>query len=397
MDAAGDLLGEVSRELGLLPDHVLIGGIGLLLIVIVIFVIFIGYFRILVHIAAFAYPVARVRAIGNLYITPGGTEELAEVKTIQELGGKLKERGFSLRIDETSTIRDLDEALDHAAVTDHIALEESAPESIRPFFSAFRTLYEIEQLKTAFRCRRAGLPADDVRARMIPVGMITPPLIEGCAHAESIDEIVQHLQESVYGKDLHAALDSYHETGTLLAIDQALDAGALREIMRSRAKVDHLLASPVAEFCGTWTDIVNLNTMLRARAGGRAAMKAAHFMPGGASLEEWRLRQLMETPTLAETLHQLAGTDYYAAFQHVVTDKEVPEVVPLLERELDVLLLRKAGSLALTYHLTGGPLIRFMVARQFEVRNIRAVVHALMDGSDAGKAARFFIAERGAA
>lgn len=398
MDLPGDVIGEISRELGLLPDQVLIGGIGLLLIVLVIIVIFIGYLKILIHIAAFAYPVARVRAIGNLYITSEGTEELGEVKTIQELGAKLKERGFPLRIDETSTLRDLDVMLDRAAVLDHVALEESAPGSILPFFSAFRSLYEIEQLKTAFRCRLAGLSPDEIRARMIPVGTITPGLIEGCAHAESIDEMVLHLQESVYGKDLQAALDAYHETGTLLALEQALDSGALREIVVSRTKVDNLLAGPVAEFCGTWIDIVNLNTMFRARAGGRAAgVKAARFMPGGASLEEWRLRQLMETPTLAETLHQLAGTDYYAVFQPVITDTEEAGSVHLLEIELDHLLLRNVGSLALTYHLTGGPLIRFMVARRFEVRNIRAVVHALMEGLPAGMASRFFVTERGAA
>ena len=397
MDLPGDVIGEISRELGLLPDEVLLGGIGILLIILVILVVFVGYLKILVHIAAFAYPVARVRAIGNLFITAEGMDELGEVRTIQELGAKLKDQGFSLKFDETNTLRDLDHLLDRAAVTDHLALEESAPGSIRPFFSAFRCLYEIEQLKTAFRCRLIDLPPDEVRARMIPVGMITPALIEGCAHAENIDEIVLHLQESVYGRDLQAALDAYHETGTLLPLEQALDSGALREMIRSRTKVDNLLAGPVEDFCGTWIDIINLNTLFRARGSGRvAAMKAAHFMPGGAYIEEWRLRQLMETPTLAETLHQLAGTDYYAVFQPIITETLDSGSVHLLENELDLLLLRKVGSLALTYHLTGGPLIRFMVARRFEVRNIRTVIHALMEGYPGGMGSRFFITERGA-
>jgi V/A-type H+-transporting ATPase subunit C len=396
MDWAGDVFAEFSQELGLEPELVLIVGLALLVVGLFILVTLVGYLKVLLNIAAFAYPVARVKAIGNRYVSEEGAAELAEIKSAYELAGTIREHGFRLKVEEHTTLREIDNALDRMLVADYLALEESAPGSIRPFFDAFRSLYEIEQVKTAMRCRVAGFQPDEVRARMVPVGTITSEVIEGCAHAESVDEIVLHLQESSYGPALAGALEDYRESGALLPLERALDTAALRQLAGSGTRVERLLAGPVAEFCGALADCYNLNALLRARAAGQSPEEAAaYFVPGGSVLEEWRLKQLMETPTMAETLHQLSGTDYYTAFEPYLAGFENSGSIYPLETELDRLLLGKAGSLALSYHLTGGPLIRFMVARSFEVRNIRAAFHALAEGFPLERAAEFFIAERG--
>jgi vacuolar-type H+-ATPase subunit C/Vma6 len=377
MTGISEILEEIAGQTGLNSGQIIIGSLALLLIILLILVAFMGYFRILVHIASFAYPVARVRALGNPFVREEELATLAESHTLHELREKIQDHGFDLKLEEAAPLRDLDQVLDRYELNELSLFLDSVPDSIRPFFTAFRSLPESEQLKTAIRCRHAGLHPEIIRDRMIPVGIVTPELIDGCAHSEKVDDIVSLLQETIYGKALAESLLHYHEQGSTLPLERALDLTALQEINHSRTRIDNLLAGPVREFCGIYTDITNILTVLRARTEGLDPAEASlSIVSGGAFYEDWRMRQLLETPSIPEILHQLSGTEYFDAISGALPLYEETASVHLLEHELERYLLKKVGILSSTYHLTGGPLIRFIVARFIEIRNIRVLIHA---------------------
>jgi ATP synthase A1 C subunit len=377
MNELSEILEQIAGQTGLNSGQILIGGLALLLIILLILVAFMGYFRILTHIASFAYPVARVRAMGNPFVREEELATLAESHTLHELMEKIQDHGFDLKLEETAPLRDLDQVLDRYYLQEVSLFLDSVPDSIRPFFTAFHSLSESEQLKTAIRSRHAGLNPEIIHSRMIPVGIVTPELIDGCAHSEKVDDIVSLLQETVYGRALAESLPHYHDQGSTLPLERALDLTALREINHSKSRIDNLLAGPVGEFCGIYTDITNILTVLRARTEGLDPAEASlSIVSGGAFYEDWRMRQLLETPTIPEILHQLSGTEYFDAISAAIPLFEETASVHPLEHELERYLLRKVAILASTYHLTGGPLIRFIVARFIEIRNIRVLVHA---------------------
>lgn len=377
MNGISGILEQIAGETGLASGQIIAGGLALLLVIILILVAFMGYFRILTHIASFAYPVARVKALGNPFVKEEELAMLAESHTLHELMEKIQDHGFDLKLDEAAPLRDIDHALDRYYLQELSLLLDSVPDSIRPFFIAFRSLSEREQLKTAIRGRHARLSPDNIRSRMIPVGIVTDELVDGCAHAEKVDDIVTLLQETIYGKTLAESLSDYHEEGTTLPLERALDLTTLREMNRSKARIDTILAGPVREFCGIYTDIINILTVLRARAEGLDPEEASlSIVSGGAFYEDWRMRQLLEIPTIPEILHQLSGTEYFDAISSAIPLYEETASVHPLEHELDRYLLKKAAILSSTYHLTGGPLLRFVVARDIEIRNIRVLIHA---------------------
>jgi V/A-type H+-transporting ATPase subunit C len=396
MNGISEIIQQFSEETGLLPDYILIGAFLLLLLLLFIIVAFMGYFRILSHIAAFAYPVSRVKAIGNPFVKPEYLNDLVESKSLHEIAEKIKEHGYNLKLAEGASLWDLDLALYRYYLSEYVLLESSVPDSIRPFFAGFRSLLEIDQFKTALRSREAGLAPDLIVSRMTPIGLVTQDMIEGLAHASKMEEIVSLIQDTPYGKALQEALPEYREQGSTLPLERALDLTALRELNRSRLKVDNILASPVQEFCGVFTDITNILVIFRARAEGIDPIEASRYIaPGGAVFEEWRLRQLLETPTISEILHQLSGTDYFGAVQTVIPRFEKSKSVYLLECQLERFLLDECTTLALTYHLTGGPLIKFIVARNYEIRNIRTMMHSLMEGIPLEGLSGHLIEERG--
>ena len=377
MNGISEILEQIAGETGLNSGQILIGGLALLLMILLILVAFMGYFRILTHIASFAYPVARVKALGNPFVGDEELATLAESHTLHELMEKIRDHGFELKLEEAAPLQDIDQTLDRYYLNELSLFIDSVPDSIRPFFTAFRSLSESEQLKTAIRGRHAGLHPEIIRSRMIAGGIVTPELIDGCAHSEKVDDIVSLLQETVYGKALAEALSHYHEQGITLPLERALDLTTLQEINRSKTRIDNSLAGPVREFCGIYTDITNILTVLRARTEGRDPAEASlSIVSGGAFYEDWRMRQLLETPTIPEILHQLSGTEYYAAISTAIPLYEETASVHPMEHELERYLLKKVGILSSTYHLTGGPLIRFIVARFIEVRNIRVLIHA---------------------
>ncbi|HUU75531.1 MAG TPA: V-type ATPase subunit [Methanoregulaceae archaeon] len=395
MTAVDDIIQLFSQELGISPDQVFIAGLGILLLILFILATFIAYFRILVHIAAYSYPVARVKAIGNPYIHPDNLEFLAESNTLHELFGKTKESGYDIKGEEELRSTDIDHMLDRVYIKEYIQLEESVPASITPFFQAFHSLLEIEQIKSAVRSVHAGLPPETLQQNMIPIGLITPELIDIMSHSATLEEIISQLQESIYGNALTAALPDYQETGITFPLEYALDRTAIQEIHKSVIKVDDVLAGPVLEFCGTYTDLVNLMTLFRASAAGITTESADRlFFPGGAMYEEWRLKQFLELPRIVDIIQQISGSEYYESLQAILPIFEQSGNVHYLELELERFLLRKVNALSSNYHLTGGPLIKFIVAKKYEIRNIRALAHALEDGIDTDTVAPFLLSDR---
>jgi len=378
MSDPGDILAIFSSELGMSSDQVLVAGLGIFILLLFILVTFFGYFRILTHIAAFAFPVARVKAIGNPFIKPYDLEILAESKSIFELYGNMREAGFDVSMKESADNPDIDTVLERLYIEDYIQLEESVPESIRPFFQAFHSFLEIEQLKKAIRLLHAGIPADILKERMVPIGVISPEIIEVLAQSPSTEEMISRVPQEPYGRTLSLAMPEYQEMQIPFPLESALDSAAFSEIRKSIQKVDAVIAGPVREFCGVYTDIINLLTLFRAKSSGMKPEEASGlFFPGGAIYEEWRLKQLLELPGIMDIIQQISGTDYYESLQTVAQGFELSGSLQDLEFALEQFLLKKVLVLSSTYHLTGGPLIKFAVARQFEIRNIRIIAHSL--------------------
>lgn len=378
MSGPEDLLSGFAGELGMTSEQVLVAGLGVFVLLLFIIVTFFGYFRILTHIAAFAFPVARVKAIGNPFVRPYDLETLSESKNLHELYGNMKEAGFEVSIKDLSDNPDIDTLLDRLYIEEYIRLEESVPDSIRPFFTAFHSFLEIEQLKKAIRLLHAGPNVDIIMARMTPVGIITPDLIEIISQSPSVEEMVSRIPQEPYGKALLPGIAEYQEKKITFPLESALDRAAFSEIHKSVQKVDTIIAGPVREFCGVYTDVVNLVTLFRAKSSGMTPDAATDlFFPGGAVYEEWRLRQFLEMPGIVDIIQQVSGTPYHETLQEVIPGFELSLALPDLECALDRFLLQEVMALSSTYHLTGGPLIKFAIARHFEIKNIRIIAHSL--------------------
>lgn len=99
----------------------------------------------------------------------------------------------------------------------------------------------------------------------------------------------------------------------------------------------------------------------------------------------WRLVQMNEMMSVPDLLRQLSGTGYDSVLSPVLRTYPSTDTMLRMDMALDQYLLNTISRLGLTYYHTGGPLLWYLVAKEFELRNIRIILLGLYDGFSADK------------
>jgi Archaeal/vacuolar-type H+-ATPase subunit C len=389
--SSGIDISSLSGTWGLIA---LVFGISILLVFII--AIFAGYFRILYNIASFASPVARAKAIGNPFLLRENMDQLIESKNLHEITSKMTDTGFLMGVEYEEDIIRIDRALKIAYYREYENLLTTVPDGIKPFFLAFRMVLEAEQVKSAIRGKFGRLSEDELNKIIIPVGIITPETVARICRAQSLQDAILLLHETPYGSILSESLESYSHSQSIFEMEWALDLSVFRRISESKIKVDSSLVGPVSEFIGLYSDIMNIKTLIRAkREHWSPEIISRFFVPGGAHYKEWRLVQLYENPQIQDIVNQLTGSDYYRVLEPQIPSYEGSGSLHSFETALDTMMLEKISSISSVYHLTGGPLIKFIMGKFIETKNIRAVIYGISRGISPEKIKEYVVCAGG--
>lgn len=358
--------------------------IGMLLVIIFFLILFLitfmSYFKLLLNIAAFAFPNARARAIGNPFIQSATISGILDAWNLRSLRDVMQKHGFPEGMEGEDPKR-IERDLSVRFIEDCSLLALTAPEGIKPFFSAWSSRMEAEQLKFAIRAKKNGFDPEEIERSVIPVGTITPALIRKIAGAHDVEELALHLKNTPFGEPLSDAIQVHRgEEGTLF-LETALDRIVFRQIHQSVYSLDTTLSAPFRVFIGSYSDIINLKTILRAVRDGTPEEKLQHLLlPAGTDLPAPKLKQLSEMKEISQVIAQIGELPYRPVIETAFHDYEEAQSLQPLEKALDEILLDLVRSLENTYALGPGPLLKFLIAREFELKNIRALSWGIFEG-----------------
>jgi V/A-type H+-transporting ATPase subunit C len=368
----GSLLGNISED----PVALLVISLALLVLIVLVIGTYFGYFRVLLNIAQFAYPVARAKAIGNPFVKKEQVFALVEAGSFNEFLTILQETGAGPEIPENASPEDMEKILESWHYQEIQQMGTSIPDAIRPFFTAYIGLLESEQILTAIRSVYSAGPDPRLAARMSEIGCITPALIENIAESPDIRDLISRLQGTPYGGPLSVAYQEYEETSSIAPLESAVRVHVMKNLNASKGRVDPAVLSPVLAFTGSYADITNILTLIRAKSRNLPPELVMQWLvPGGAYYEEWRLKQLYESSRPADILRQIEGSEYYQVLESLIPGTGSRMELDTCELFLDRYLLSRVTGLASVHHLTGGPLIKFAIARKYEMRNLRILYH----------------------
>ncbi|MBP1927532.1 V/A-type H+-transporting ATPase subunit C [Methanolinea mesophila] len=358
------------------PVAMILVGLALLVLVILIIGTFFGYFRVLLNIALFAYPVARVKAVGNPFVTRSQAEALAESGSFSEFLTVLMESGAGPQIPENTTLEGVEKILETWHYQEIQKMGASLPDAIRPFFSAYIGIFEGEQIIAALRSVYSAGIRPGAPAHIAEIGCITPALIDSIGESTDIKDLISRLQGTPYVAPLAAAFPEYEETSSIGPLESAVRLYVMKNLNASKGRVDPAVLPAVLAFTGVYADVTNILTLLRAKSRNLPLeLVSLWLVPGGAYYEEWRLRQIYESARPADILRQLEGSEYFHVLEPLVQVPGSSIDLGACELTLDRYMLAKATGLSSVYHLTGGPLIKFAVSRKYEMRNLRIFFH----------------------
>jgi V/A-type H+-transporting ATPase subunit C len=236
--------------------------------------------------------------------------------------------------------------------------------------------FDAWNVKTAIRGAYAGTSREEVESDFIRAGELSDDLLDRLVEVGSIEEIIDLLEGTIYADPLRAAYDDYEASGVLVPLENAIDRAYYEQLLEDL--VVNEATEVYREFLEAEIDYRNARNALRLARSGADVDPAEYYIAGGRLFDETELAQLAQnTDELVNRIRESRyGDDLSAALQ----DLEEADSLIQFERALEAALLEYSEGLGFVHPLSATPILSFVLAKEREVDNIRAIAR----GREAG-------------
>jgi vacuolar-type H+-ATPase subunit C/Vma6 len=133
-----------------------------------------------------------------------------------------------------------------------------APKHARLLLAQLYRLYEVDNLKAILRGLVAGVPWNQVRYVLFPLGSSTILPAQSMAEAASVGAAVELLRETRYYDTLAHAMERYATEQSLFPLEVALDLGYWREVWQDVTGLTGRDREQALRIVGSLVDMNNL-------------------------------------------------------------------------------------------------------------------------------------------
>jgi len=303
----------------------------------------------------FAYSNAKFSAVPNEYIKEKEIARLLESKNLEDFKNNVVSRDFIL---EGSNAEEIQRSIDKSLIEIVKMAKNDSPPAVSEFYDAYLQKMDGENLKKAIKNVMEGKEIGDYVAYSE----------NGKILLEKLKKMEREEMEKFMEENFNISLSM-----PLERIEREIDRIMIRGI--AEAKVPKSSRKAIDKFTGIMIDVINLKTILRGKHYGKKGIEE-NLLGGGWEIYEWKLEELLKIDSVAEIISMLEGTSYMHYLSQAITDYEKKGVMAL-ERALDRYMIKAAGEIANEYYMGVGPGIRFIVEKEYEARNLKAVAKAI--------------------
>ena len=248
------------------------------------------------------------------------------------------------------------------------------------YIARYLRKFDAWNIKTVIRGLYSGAESAEVEDDLIRAGEFSEARIDALLTAGSIEEVVESLDDTIFGDSLVEAYEVYEAEDVLVPLENAIDRAfyeTLLDGLPTNPEIDSATGLYV-EFLQTEVDFRNLRNALRLARSGADVDPAEYYIDGGKLFDEQSLAQLTgNVDGLVSTVRESKyGDDLDAALSALEDAQNLVE----FERALDTALLEYADTLSNRYPLSVCPVLSYVLAKEREVDNIRAIAR----GREAG-------------
>ncbi|MFO8132951.1 MAG: V-type ATPase subunit [Thermoplasmatota archaeon] len=318
----------------------------------------------IMSIAGFTYPNAKFNAIGAPYIEKKGLAPLVNSDTLEQFVGNVAGRDFSL---EGDTVIEVQRSIDSSLARMVEMARKDSPDTVAPFYKAYLRKLDARPVKETIKAAMRGETPGERRAHSDWGAMLLQELQKAdreellrALSAHGMHEVREHVADDAAPAAVEYAVDRYL-IGQLRDVELPKPTRHTRDVYVKRL-----------------VDVMNLKAIFRAKYYHVEDVESMLFGEGR-ELAGWTLEHMLKIDSIPEIVSLLEGTAYIDALRNAIPRYE-EQGVPALEMALDVQLLHLVADMARDDSMGLGAGIRFVVEKEYEARNLRAVAKGVAEG-----------------
>ncbi len=248
------------------------------------------------------------------------------------------------------------------------------------YIARYLRKFDVWNVKTVIRGKYSDATAEEIREDLIQAGEIDQNRLDDLVTAETVGEVVELLEGTMFADRLEGAYREYEETDVLVPLENALDRAFYEDLLAGLPSERSRATQLYVEFLRAEIDFRNLLNALRLARSGVEIGPAEYFIEGGRLFEESDLRQLAGNQD--QLVDHVRGGVYGDDLDRALDVLEDAESLIEFEHALDAALQEYADTLSNRYPLSVCPVLSYILAKEREVENIRAIARGREAGLD---------------
>ncbi|PSP94026.1 V-type ATP synthase subunit C [Halobacteriales archaeon QS_4_62_28] len=250
------------------------------------------------------------------------------------------------------------------------------------YIARYLRKFDVWNVKTVIRGLYVDADTSEIEDDLIRAGEFSERLLDRLVNAGSIEEVVDLLSDTIFGDDLAAAYQDYEDTAVLVPLENAVDR-AFYEVLLAGLPNQRAADSATGLYVSFLTaeiDFRNLRNALRLARSGADIEPSEYYIEGGRLFDESTIRQLAgNTDQLVQRVRE---SPYGDDLDEALDTLEEAESLIEFEHALDAALLEYSDRLSNRYPLSVCPVLSYILAKEREVDNIRAIARGREAGLD---------------
>ena len=334
----------------------------------------------------FAYPNARFEAVGNLFIKEKELNRLFESKNLHEFKDSLNAiKDYNITGENTQEIQ---QSLDDSLIQTINLSKKDSSKKMYNFYNAYIEKIDIYMVKNILKNKLYDIKIDEVSIdnAILPK---TKNLLKELTTTEK-EKIPELLKKYGFGEEVNNAISNVESD--FLSLDTAIDKYII--CMFRKVKVPYNCEQGKQKFINRMIDTINIKNLLRAKQlsyNEKALMNL--FLGDGQEISSWKFEEMAQTDQVSQIISSLEGTSYFEILKDSIEEYNKEESVQVLENSLDRLFLKFVEDISIQNYVNIGPTIRFLVSKEFEIRNLKIIAKSIDENIRLDTINNFFIKE----
>jgi V/A-type H+-transporting ATPase subunit C len=334
----------------------------------------------------FAYPNAKYEAIGNPLITEKELNRIVDSKDLSELKDSLNTlKDYTLAGDSTY---DIQKSLDENFIQTINMMRKDNSKKMHEFFDTYIEKIDSYLFKNLLKNIYDEIKFDKTIVENATLQK-TKTFLQKIIDSEK-QQIPQLLKDYGFGSEVIETLSE--NPVDYLKLDSAIDKHIINRF--KQVKVPAKCEKAKEQFIGVLIDILTIKNVLRAKNLGYDADSIKKLYIGeGQKIAPWKFKEMSELDSVPEIIASLEGISYYDALKNSIEDYNKDKSVQVLENAMDIHLLKLMENISTHNYVTIGPTLRFIVSKEYEIKNLKIIVKGISEGLSSDIIKPFLIKE----